>query len=102
MNSRSASSLNASSGICSRKTTTTRRTYKNVRIELDNGPAVDITNTEWYKGISALPLKAAMPVLPTTRLLLGLQKAVKIESNRMIIKTCYASRKSNKKYKGKK
>ncbi len=30
-----------------------RRTYKDVRIELDRGASVDITETEWYKGISA-------------------------------------------------
>jgi Helix-turn-helix len=30
-----------------------RRTYKNVRIEPDAGASVDITETEWYKDISA-------------------------------------------------
>jgi hypothetical protein len=30
-----------------------RRTYREVRIELDGGESVDITETEWYKNISA-------------------------------------------------
>ncbi len=30
-----------------------RRTYKDVRIEPDSGETVDITETSWYKGISA-------------------------------------------------